>query len=81
MLKLGAILLLTALVGLGAGLYADTQFGTKPLLTLILSLASIVIGSWFGFRLVARAMADAEALAASVRAQRQAAARPSRAEE
>ena len=81
MLKLGAVLLLTALVGLGAGLYADAQFGTRPLLTLILSLAGIVIGSWYGFRLVARAIADAEAAAALMRARLQSPVQPTRAEE
>lgn len=56
LLRLGAILLLTALFGLGLGVLADAQAGTKPLFTLVFSVAGMTMGSYTGYRLVAAAL-------------------------
>ena len=50
--QVGCLTLLVIAVALAAGLWLDSQFGTKPILTLVLVLASVPVTLFLMFRIV-----------------------------
>ena len=50
--QVGCLTLVIIAVALAAGLWLDSQFGTKPILTLVLLLASVPVTLFLMFRIV-----------------------------
>ncbi len=50
--QVGCLTLLIIAVALAAGLWLDSQFGTKPILTVVLLLASVPVTLFLMFRIV-----------------------------
>jgi ATP synthase protein I len=58
--EIGIVLLVTVLVGVLAGYWADQQFGTLPIFLLVGFFVGIALGARVVFRLIFRFLAEAE---------------------
>lgn len=50
--QVGCLTLVVIGIALGAGLWLDTQFGTRPIITLVLVIASVPLTLFLMFRVV-----------------------------
>jgi ATP synthase protein I len=58
--EIGIVLLVTVLVGVLVGYWADQQFGTLPIFLLVGFFVGIALGARVVFRLIFRFLAEAE---------------------
>jgi F0F1-type ATP synthase assembly protein I len=58
--EIGIVLLVTVLVGVLAGYWADQQLGTLPIFLLVGLFAGMALGARVVFRLIYRFLAEAE---------------------
>jgi ATP synthase protein I len=58
--EIGIVLLVTVLVGVLAGYWADQQFGTLPIFLLVGFFVGMALGARVVFRLIFRFLAEAE---------------------
>lgn len=57
--QVGLTMVVCILIGLAIGLWADNNFGTKPCITLVLTLVGVAAGTYSVYRLVSEAIEEA----------------------
>ena len=57
--QVGLTMVVCILIGLGVGLWADNNFGTKPCITLVLTLVGVAAGTYSVYRTVSQAIEEA----------------------